>query len=183
MKRVIIYVFLLTIIFVSFVSAEKLLYVIDGDTIKILQNNEKISVRFLGIDTFETKDSKRGYQQAKEQGISINEVMEFGERAKDYLKSIISDNVVLKYDKNNKNSGHLDKYDRLLAYVFTDKGLFLNEKMLEEGHALLLTQYPLEKKYSEKLLEAYTSAVMTGKGFGPIGADYNLYWGKDKFWQ
>ena len=57
------------------IFAEQLLYVIDGDTIKIMYNGEKTSVRLLGIDTPETRKIKRAYKQAERHDVDVEAIV------------------------------------------------------------------------------------------------------------
>ncbi len=75
--------------------------IVDGDTIKVIYNDEKVTVRLLYIDTPE----------------NTREVEEYGQEATDALRAIIrnSDKVYLEFDGES-----YDKYDRLLAWVWCD---------------------------------------------------------------
>ena len=93
--------------------------VYDGDTIKIVfefkKEMIKYSARIYGIDTPEirTRDAdekKRGYE------------------ARDFLRELILDKVV-KVDLLK-----FDKYGRLLATVYTERGDNVVEIMIKEGH-------------------------------------------------
>jgi len=66
--------------------------------------------------------------------------------------------VRLEFDVQQK-----DRYGRLLAYVYLPDGRMLNEVLLEEGYAALLT-VPPNVKYAERLRKAQKRAVEEGKG-------------------
>ncbi|OMH39937.1 thermonuclease family protein [Desulfurobacterium indicum] len=144
----------------------KLLYVIDGDTIKILYHGKKTSVRFLGIDTPESRKNKRAYYQAKRNKEDIETIVYLGKQAKKHLKKLLAGykKVCLVYDQNNAYHNHRDRYGRILAYVYTPDGKFINELMLRDGYAYLLTRYPLEPKYEKILRQAFREAVENQKG-------------------
>ena len=129
----------------------KLLYVIDGDTIKILYHGRKTSVRLLGIDTPESRKNRRAYYQARKNHKDVETIVYLGKQAKKHLKELLAGykKVCLVYDQNNTYSGHRDRYGRILAYVYTPDGKFINKLMLEDGYAYLLTKYPLEPKYEK----------------------------------
>jgi endonuclease YncB( thermonuclease family) len=98
----------------------KVLRVIDGDTILVairFQNTIfKISVRFSGINSFETnsKDEER-----KRKGVL----------AKEYLKKRIEGKLVwLEFESSD------GCYGRSLAKVYR-RGVCLNDEMIEKGHA------------------------------------------------
>lgn len=121
--------------------------VVDGDTIRVMYQGSIESVRFIGIDAPE-----------HDQG-------EWGERATNRLKSLVPPGsvVILEFDVQRR-----DKYNRLLGYVFTRDGLFVNEIMLREGLAMLYT-FPPNVRYVDRLRAAQNHAREAGTGI----------WGKD----
>jgi len=122
--------------------------VVDGDTIRVRYQGAIESVRFLGIDAPE------------------HDQEEWGERATNRLKSLVPPGsvVVLEFDVQKR-----DKYNRLLGYVFTKDGVFVNEIMLKEGLAMLYT-FPPNVKYVDRLRNAQTLARGNNVGiWGPNG--------------
>jgi micrococcal nuclease len=93
------------------------LRVIDGDTI-VLVNGEKI--RYLGIDTPETRFSPRGPQYYADEATAANRRLVEGK------------NVRLEFDVERR-----DIYGRLLAYVFVDT-IFVNAELVRGGYAKTL---------------------------------------------
>jgi len=144
----------------------KLLYIVDGDTIAVFYYGHKEKVRLLGIDTPESKANRRAHYQAKRYHKDLNTIVKLGKAAKTHLRELLSGytHVCLVYDQNNAYSGHRDRYGRLLAYVYTPDGKFINKLMLEDGYAYLLTQYPLEPRYERILRQAFRYAVENEKG-------------------
>lgn len=121
--------------------------VIDGDTIQIEGN---ITIRLIGIDTPETKDPRRP-------------VGCFGKEASNETKSLIDGKMVIL----EKDISDTDKYGRLLRYIYLpldkDKMLFVNDYLVREGYALVLT-YPPDVKYNDQLREAETQAKLEKRG-------------------
>ena len=116
--------------------------VIDGDTIKVRLKESVQTVRYLSIDTPEIEHSFTGKDQP------------FGQEAKTLNESIVRDKVVcLQYDLQQK-----DTYNRLLAYVFLDNGIMVNEILLRAGYARLLIIKP-NIKYTQRLTIAQQKAV------------------------
>lgn len=111
----------------------KLIKVIDGDTIKVDYKGETKTVRYLLIDTPETKKPNSCIQP-------------FGTSAFEENKKIVSTgHVELEFDKGEKT----DKYGRLLAYVYTD-GESVQEKLLSKGLARVAFVHPPNTKYLEQ---------------------------------
>lgn len=115
--------------------------VIDGDTIKIEGN---ITVRYLGVDTPETKDPRRP-------------VGCFGKEASAKNKELVEDKKVFL----EKDVSESDKYNRLLRLVYlpleNGQMLFVNDYLIREGYGKVLT-IPPDVKFSEQFLEAQRAA-------------------------
>jgi micrococcal nuclease len=116
--------------------------VLDGDTFEIKVDQKLVTIRMLGIDTPETVDPRKPAQC-------------FGKEASDNTKKILEGQPVkLKIDKTKT---FLDKYGRVLAYVYLEDGLFLNELLLGEGYAREYTYgkpYLLKKQFKKLEKEA-----------------------------
>lgn len=109
-------------------SAElyKVSKVIDGDTITVKIAGETETVRLIGIDAPET---------------GMNAEC-FAVEATNALKHMLGgDKIRLEKDSTQ---GERDKYDRLLAYVFTESGVNVSEELIENGFA---KEYTYSKTY------------------------------------
>ncbi len=106
-------------------------------------DGKEISVRMIGIDAPESRPNRRLELQMRQQDKDQKTILALGEKSKIHLKELIGDNkyVYLEYDVQK-----LDKYDRILAYVYildkSDHLLMLNKQMLKDGFACLLTIPP-----------------------------------------
>ena len=123
--------------------------VVDGDTI-VLKND--IKVRYIGIDTPETKHPKKPVQYFGKEAFEANKRLVEGKR------------VNLEYDVQQT-----DKYGRTLAYVYLEDGTFVNAWLVENGYARVST-YPPNVKYQELFHQLEQRAREGKKGL----------WGKDK---
>ena len=135
--------------------------VIDGDT--FVCSGEK--VRLIGVDTPESWKNRRAYMQ-REFG-DVETVVRLGKEAKRFTASLIppGTRVRLEFDIQRR-----DRYGRFLAYVWLPNGEMLNEILLREGYATLLT-IPPNTKYADRFREAYIYAVENGKGLWAEGGD------------
>lgn len=108
---------------------------VDGDTAKVSLNNEQIKIRFLAIDTPETKHLTK-----KEEP--------YGKEASNYTcKSLKSANKIeIEYDNDSDKT---DKYDRHLVWVFVDQEL-LQKNLIEKGLAKVAYLYG-DYKYTSML--------------------------------
>jgi len=103
--------------------------VIDGDTIE-LSNGEK--VRYIGIDAPEFFDSPGKAEKYAEESYQANR------------KMVENRKVKLEFDTEKK-----DRYGRLLAYVFTDEGIMVNEWLIANGYAKAVV-YPPNVRYTDR---------------------------------
>ena len=123
--------------------------VVDGDTVK-LETGE--TVRYIGVDTPETKHPNKPVQC-------------FGREASAKNKELVEGKEILM----EKDISNTDRYGRLLRYIYlpnsdaTDEAIFVNEYLVEQGYALLLT-YPPDVKYDKMLKDAQNTARESKRG-------------------
>ncbi len=121
----------------------RVIKVFDGDTVLLRYNNEKIKVRLIGIDAPEMEQRP------------------WGEKAKRHLEKILREsknNVKIEFDIQR-----YDRYERLLAYLWTPDGRLINEMILSDGYAVLLS-IPPNVKYVDRLIKAEEMARKKKKG-------------------
>lgn len=111
--------------------------IVDGDTIRI-DNGE--SVRLICIDTPER--GEKGYKEAS-----------------DYLESLILNQEV----KLTKDVSERGKYGRLVRYIYSMKGDFINEIMVREGYAEAYPYNP-DTRLCPQIIEAEKLAREEGLG-------------------
>ncbi len=127
----------------EFVSDEYLVSkVVDGDTIKVSKNGSISTVRLIGIDTPEIVDPRKPVQC-------------FAKEASEKMKSLV-ENKTVKLEKDI-TQGEVDKYKRLLRYVFLNDGTNVNEMMIREGFAHEYT-YIVPYKYLVEFKAAEVNA-------------------------
>lgn len=117
---------------------------VDGDTFKVIINNEEKTVRMLAVDTPETVDP--------------NEKVEYyGKESSEYTCTLLktAEKIELEYDIK---SDRTDKYNRILAWVFVDDYL-LQDKLVINGYAEVAYIYD-EYKYVDILREHETQAKL-----------------------
>jgi micrococcal nuclease len=134
--------------------------VLDGDTVSIKVKSfagfplKLERVRLIGIDAPELGQDP------------------WGRRAKRHLKKLISESggvVNVEFDVELR-----DKYGRLLGYLWSrKKGTIINERMVEDGYAVLYT-FPPNVKYAERFIESQKRAQSKGLGiWGSKGLTQN----------
>ncbi len=127
----------------------KVMKIVDGDTIEI--ENGKL-VRYIGIDTPETKHPTKGVEC-------------FGKEASEKNRELALGKVI----KLEKDVSETDRYGRLLRYVYlqeptaTSPALFVNEYLVKEGYAQAVT-FPPDVKYADHFLQLQREARAQKKG-------------------
>lgn len=116
--------------------------VIDGDTIQVVIDSKKETLRLIGIDTPETVDPRKPVQC-------------FGKEASAKAKSLLSGKSIRL--ESDPTQGERDKYQRLLRYVFLEDGTNFNKLMISEGYAHEYT-YNTPYKYQAEFKQAQREA-------------------------
>jgi micrococcal nuclease len=125
----------------------ELVKTIDGDTIKIKYEGKEQNVRYLLIDTPETNHAQLGKQP-------------FGQQAKERNTQLLnSGKLEIEFDIGER----VDKYGRLLAYIYID-GVSIQEKLLEEGLARVGYVYPPNTRHLDAFEKAQDKAEKAGIG-------------------
>ncbi len=115
--------------------------VVDGDTVALSINGQSQTLRLIGLNTPETVDPRKPVEC-------------FGVEASNKAKQILTGQSV-RIEKDI-TQGELDKYNRLLAYVFLKDGTNFNKMMIKEGYGYEYTyntpyKYQTEFKLAEKI--------------------------------
>lgn len=115
---------------------------IDGDTAKFIMNDKEIKVRFLAIDTPETKHPTKDEES-------------YGKEASNFTCNKLKNatNIVIEFDPK---SDRKDKYDRYLAWVFIDDSL-LQKELVSKGFAEVKYIYG-NYKYLDELKSSQAKA-------------------------
>lgn len=112
--------------------------VVDGDTIDVNINGIIKRVRLIGINTPEVVDPRKPVEC-------------FGIEASNKAKEVLTGkSVILEKDPSQ---GDVDKYGRLLRYIWLTDGTNFNKLMIEQGYAYEYT-YNLPYKYQQEFKEA-----------------------------
>lgn len=127
----------------------KVTSITDGDTIKVSIDGKTETIRFIGVDTPETKDPNQPVQC-------------YGKEASSRMQHFVqSKSVALEADPTQDNR---DKYNRLLRYVYLEDGTNVGLEMIKGGHAHEYT-YAKAYKYQAEFLEAQRVAQESKAGF------------------
>ena len=108
-------------------STARVVRVVDGDTIRVVQDGREEPIRYIGVDTPETVKPGEPVQCFGQQASTFNKRLVEGRR------------VRLRIGRERR-----DRYGRLLAYVYVvDEGKrFVNAELLRRGYARTLAIPP-----------------------------------------
>ncbi len=119
-------------------------YVIDGDTLDLVDGRR---VRLLGID-------------APEAGFHGKIAEPWAEESTEWLRDRVEGyEVTLRVDEKEK-----DRYGRTLAWIFDANGVLINQQILTEGHAKLLSDFGLPADLEPALRQAESRARIQKSG-------------------
>jgi micrococcal nuclease len=122
--------------------------VIDGDTIAVVKDGIKETIRLIGINTPESVDPRRPVEC-------------FGVEASNKAKELLTGRNV--YLEEDPTQGTRDKYNRALRYVRREDGLFYNLWIIQNGYAYEYT-YDTSYKYQAEFKRAQSDAQAKGVG-------------------
>jgi len=114
--------------------------VVDGDTIHVGRGWRRTTVRLIGVDTPETVHPEKPVEF-------------FGPEASEFTRRSLQGKWVrLEFDSLDQ----LDRYGRLLAYVFVEDGTFFNRELVRKGYARAYVRFDF--RYKEDFLLAQQEA-------------------------
>ena len=121
---------------------------VDGDTIKVLLDNKKYTIRMLAVDTPESVHPTKGIEY-------------YGKEASEYTCNLVKNakKIEIEYDEASDKK---DKYDRLLVWVFVD-GKLLQKELISNGYAKVAYLYD-DYKYTKDLEDAQELASTKNLG-------------------
>lgn len=122
--------------------------VVDGDTIVVDTGGRELRVRMIGFDTPESVDPRRPVEC-------------FGKEASRHLAELAPPGTDVRLERDAEQE---DRYGRTLAYVYrASDGVFLNERMLIDGYANVLSIAP-NVAHAEQFRAAEREARAAGRG-------------------
>ncbi|WP_376790414.1 lamin tail domain-containing protein [Thermoflexus sp.] len=118
----------------------QLVAIVDGDTIDVRIGGQTFRVRYIGMDTPERDEAF--YGEATERN-----------------RQLVAGRTLYLY----KDVSETDRYGRLLRYVVTSDGVFVNYALVREGYAASAT-FPPDVACADTFRQAEQAARAAGKG-------------------
>ncbi len=131
--------------FLSTLTKCELIRVKDGDTYVLNVDGVETTVRLIGVDTPESVAPSEYSKENTDEGRSVSEIV------KQKIKS--GDTLYIEYDVSRT-----DKYGRTLAYLYFEDGEMVQEWLLENGYAQIMTIQP-DSKYADIFAEVQHGAA------------------------
>ncbi len=141
-------------------GGNRVIKIVDGDTLSIEYKGRAENIRLIGIDTPESRINKKAQKDAARNSEDVAAITKMGKEATRFVKTLVKpgDPVAIEFDRQPR-----DKYGRLLGYVYLADGKMLNEEIVKAGYASLMT-YPPNVKYQDRFLRAYREARENNRG-------------------
>ncbi len=128
-------------------SVGRVVKVVDGDTIHVQLGAMREKVRYIGVDTPETKDPRRPVQC-------------YGQKAADFNARLVDGELV----RLVRDVEERDRYGRLLAYVYRMRDeLFVNAELARLGYAQPLSIAP-DVRHADRFARLARKAREAGRG-------------------
>ena len=134
--------------------------VIDGDVIQVIYGGVEKRVRLIGIDAPESRIDRKALKDADMSEHDIETIVEMGAKAKAYVNGLIKRGNFITIEFDEKE---MDRYGRLLCYVYLSNGKMLNEEIVKAGYANVKS-IPPNVKYKDRFLNAFEYAKETKGG-------------------
>lgn len=112
---IIAFLFPLSLVFAQPTLTATVVKVVDGDTLHVIVNGQKESVRLIGVDTPESRRNKKAEKDARRSGEDMEAIIAMGKEAARFTRSLVRKGVTVKiaFDVQQR-----DRYGRLLGYVY-----------------------------------------------------------------
>jgi len=119
----------------------------DGDTISVIIEGKKETIRLIGVDTPEKNDRRKPLQC-------------YAKAASEFTKKEVEGSRVRL--ETDPQSDTRDRYGRMLRFVYLPDGTLLNKKIVSEGYGFAMTGFPHTKM--DEFKAAQTEASANHKG-------------------
>ncbi len=138
---------------------------VDGGTAVVhVAGSGRTTARLIGIDAPEASLSPRASDQARRLGVPVQHILLLGRAARNHASTLAPPGSTVRLELDVQTH---DRYGGLLAYMRRPDGRMVNEELLRQGWALLLT-VPPDVRHAHRLAPPSTKHV---KRHWACGAD------------
>ncbi len=148
MKQILLILALLLPAFNLPASDYQLQQVEDGDTLVLQIEGKPVRLQLQGIDAPEDVENPKLKRDQQRTGLPQRELLQLGSEATRHLRGLAhpGDRIRVEGDLQRK-----DKYGRIPVIAYASSGRSLNEAMVEDGYAIPLGRYPLDKAFKARI--------------------------------
>lgn len=132
----------------------------DGDTLRVALASGTIRVRLIGVNAPEISRGDRAARQGEQLGKDVATIVRLGRQAKAAAERLAALGTSVRVETDVQTH---DRFGRLLAYVFLRDGRMVNEELVREGWAMVLT-IPPNVRYAERFVRAQQDARRHRRG-------------------
>lgn len=134
----------------NYAAVGTVIRVVDGDTYLLNIGGTETKVRLIGVDTPESVAPETYDKENTEEGIMVSDIV------KEKIKE--GDILNIEYDVSKT-----DNYGRTLAYLYFSNGVMVQDWLLSNGYAQVMTIQP-NSKYADHFAELEQAAMGRGEG-------------------
>jgi micrococcal nuclease len=143
----------------------KIVQVIDGDTVIVELDRQRVHLRLIGIDTPESRPNKRSERQAADRHTDQKTILGLGRRSSDHTRKLLPKKSLVRLEFDVERRDH---YGRLLAYIWIPsqgygEAKMANEEILRAGYAYPLS-VPPNLKYRDRFSRLFKEARQAKRG-------------------
>jgi len=139
----------------------RVLSIEDGDTLLVEVNSKAQRLQLLGIDAPEDVANPKLQRDQQRTGLDTDSLIAIGQAATRHLESLVAPGQMVKLEVDLRKR---DKYGRIPAIAYDQKGRALNEAMVEDGYAVILDRYPLDTDFRDRLRHHEKNAIAEARG-------------------
>ena len=136
-KVFVLLLFLLPAFLFGYMTEEKLIRVIDGDTAQF----QSMKCRFSYVDTPESGNNPKAVRDSRRMGVPLSDIFDAGRMAKRYLKSRLQKGEYYRIDIK-KGMTH----NRKICVIYLDEDLTINDLLVRDGFAVPFWKYIPKRK-------------------------------------
>ncbi|MCW8945456.1 MAG: thermonuclease family protein [Sedimenticola sp.] len=121
----------------------------DGDTLIVKIGTEEKRLQLSGIDAPEDVVNPKFTKDLDRTKLSSEVLLNLGKLSTDHLKQLLTPGDQLRIMGDLDNS---DRYGRVPVLAYTASNLSLNEQMVSDGYAVVLSRTPLQEPLKQQFI-------------------------------
>ena len=145
----------------------------DGDTLVALVDGAETRLQLLGIDAPEDVENPKLLRDIQRTGLEPGPLTAIGSAATAHLNTLVAAGELVRLDGNLHAR---DRYGRVPVEAYLRTGRSLNEAMVQDGYAMVLSRAPLPKDLRNRLRRHEAEAIAEGRGLWGLDPVTTMAW-------